>query len=130
MGTCSKPALLIVDDEPALLTSYKLILERSGYEVATAATSAQAYDLLEQTSFDMLLCDLGLETPHEGMEVMRHARHCYPELVCILLTGYLDEDTSEQARKCNIQALSKPVEVAKLLHTIDLLLQGKNGRRA
>ncbi len=123
MTVVRKPALLIVDDEPALLLSYSLILQQHGYEVVTAQTSDEAYQLLAQRHFDALLCDLGLEKQYTGLEVLQHARQQHPQLACVLLTGYPDNHISEEARRAGIQTLYKPVEVSKLLETIEFMLR-------
>jgi CheY-like chemotaxis protein len=127
MKTHNKPALLIVDDEPALLLSYKLILEQNGYEVSTAQTSVRACELLVQDTFDLLVCDLGLERPNSGMEVLDFARSHCPDLSAVLLTGYPDDQVAERARSLGVQILFKPVEVPKLLETLDFLLRRHKG---
>jgi CheY-like chemotaxis protein len=41
-----KPSLLIVDDEPNVLLTLKLVLEEDGYQISTAASYAEAEKLL------------------------------------------------------------------------------------
>jgi CheY-like chemotaxis protein len=127
METDDKPTLLMVDDEPALLLSYKLILEQNGYQVSTAENSVRACELLLQDTFDLLVCDLGLERPNSGMEVLDFARAHHPDLPAVLLTGYPDDHISERARAVGVQILFKPVEVPKLLETLDFLLRRHRG---
>jgi DNA-binding NtrC family response regulator len=118
METKAKPQILIVDDEPAILLSYRIILEQNGYEVASAENSITARGLLAERTFDLLLCDLGLEQPLSGMNVVRWAREHRPQMPCVLLTGYPDEELSDELNRTGVYTLCKPVQVPTLLKTI------------
>jgi DNA-binding NtrC family response regulator len=128
MGSNPKPALLLVDDEPALLLSYRIILEQSGYQVATADSSVAARALLAERPYDLLICDLGLEAPTAGMEVVEWARKQFPSMPLLLMTGYLDEDTANRAERVGAQTVTKPIEVPRLLQILHHLT--KNGKCA
>lgn len=119
----TRPQLLIVDDEPAILLSYRIILEQKGFEVFSAQDSASARVLLTERPFSLLLCDLGLERPLSGMDVVRWARENRPDMPCILLTGYPDDRISEETRGNGIHVLLKPVEVPILLETIRSMIE-------
>lgn len=123
MGPESKPQVLIVDDEPAIRLSYRLILQQHGYEVAVADGSDSARAQMQTREFDLLMCDMGLERPFSGMDVVQWAREHFPNMPCILVTGYPDDEISERARKVGVHMLYKPVEVPKLLETIDFMLR-------
>ena len=47
--------VLVVDDEPDLLTLYELSLLREGHEVETAASVGEAWDLLQQRRFSLVI---------------------------------------------------------------------------
>lgn len=126
METKAKPQLLIVDDEPAILLSYRIILEQNGYEVASAENSITARGLLAERTFDLLLCDLGLEQPLSGMNVVRWAREHRPQMACVLLTGYPDEQLSDELNRTGVHTLCKPVQVPALLKTIADMLRQDN----
>ncbi len=123
MHADGKPRLLVVDDEAALLLSYNAILEQSGYEVTTAASSQEAEALLARKRFDLLLCDLTLERQHSGLKVIEQARQLYPKLGCILLTGYPDPELSKQVQAAGIHTVFNPVAVPQLLETLDFVLR-------
>ena len=54
-----KPSILIVEDEPPVLLTYRMILEQQGYNATPARTSVQATSLLAGQSVGEL-CRLGL----------------------------------------------------------------------
>ena len=74
-----KASILVVDDEPAVLLTYRMILEDRGYQVTAVATSAEASSILDQ-GFDLLLCDLALERQDSGFDLTQQARRRDPEM--------------------------------------------------
>ena len=55
-----QPRLLLVDDEPRLLSSLYELLRGHGYQLVTASTGAEALDHLARLRFDLVLLDLRL----------------------------------------------------------------------
>ncbi len=117
----SRPTILIVDDEPSVLLTYAAILRQNGYEVTGVASAEEAKHTLRDHSFDMLICDLALETSRSGFDVLEFARSRYPTVPVILLTGYATRELAEEADRRRITLLFKPMEVKDLLETIGKL---------
>src|SRR5476651_1814175 len=59
-GTLMASSVLVVDDEPDLLTLYELTLLREGLEVETASTVAQAREMLQARVFRAVISDMRL----------------------------------------------------------------------
>jgi len=59
-GVMDQPRLLLVDDEPRLLTSLYELLQGRGYQLSTAATGGEALAHLSKLRFDLVLLDLRL----------------------------------------------------------------------
>jgi NtrC-family two-component system response regulator AlgB len=121
--------ILVVDDEPAVSLTYRLILEREGFEVVTALSAAEAHSVLTSRAIDLLICDLSLETRESGLEVIDFARVQQPGINCLLLTGYAAQDTAEHASEHNVPVLFKPVEIPQLLETIRNSLEKRHELR-
>jgi DNA-binding NtrC family response regulator len=122
----SKPRVLVVDDEAAVLFTYRMILEQQGYEVTAAATSREAMKAIETTDFDLVLCDFSLEQQHTGFEVIEAARVRRPDLPSVLLTGYASIETADSAKHQNIKVLFKPIDIQEFLGTTNALLRNEN----
>jgi len=118
----SKPHILVVDDEPSVLLTYKMILEQEGYQVTTAPTSKAACKAVESSAFDLLLCDFSLEQQHTGFEVIAAARKLEPKTPCVLLTGYANMETAQQAKAQGIHVLFKPIEIEEFIQTTSSLV--------
>jgi DNA-binding NtrC family response regulator len=118
--------ILVVDDEPSVLVTYRLILEREGYSVSASLTSEEARNLLKKGGIDLLLCDLSLEKQESGFDVIDCGRVLDPQLACVLLTGYATPEAVEWAATNQIPTLFKPIEIQQLLGTIQTLLKDKD----
>jgi len=121
--TSRKYRILVVDDEPSVLTTYRMILEQKGYDVVAAASSGAARKALESAKLDLLLCDLSLEEKDSGFEIIDYARSRQPGLPSLLLTGYASRDVSERAQRSGISVLFKPIDIQEFLGTITTKLR-------
>jgi two-component system, OmpR family, KDP operon response regulator KdpE len=65
--------ILVVDDEPNIIATLRVLLARSGYDVATAATGRGALDSIERDPPDVIVLDLGLPDM-QGADVCRIIR--------------------------------------------------------
>src|SRR5258708_8109801 len=113
----SKPHILVVDDEPSVLLTYKMILEQEGYQVTAAPNSKEACKAVESSAFDLLLCDFSLEQQHTGFEVIAAARKMEPKTPCVLLTSYANMDTAQQAKPQGIHVLLNPIQIEEFIQT-------------
>ena len=119
-----KGHILVVDDEPNVLVTYRLILQREGYEVSAAISAEEARTMLAERNIDLLLCDLSLERQESGFDVIEAARRKNPEIASVLLTGYTTQDANDKAQERDIPVLFKPIDIDELLRTISGLLNG------
>lgn len=125
----SKPHILVVDDEPNVLVTYRLILQQQSYEVSAAVSSEEARNCLQTGGVDLLLCDLSLEKQQSGFDVIHFGRSIDPALQAVLLTGYASVEANERAELENIPVLFKPIDIQQLLQVIAELLRKNNESR-
>jgi len=121
-----KYRVLVVDDEAAVLLTYRLILEQQGYDVVACGTSVEAIAAIRKQPFDVVLCDYSLEEQHTGFEVISAARESDPEMPAALLTGYATKDTADEASSQGIGIMFKPIEIDEFLATTSNMLRRKN----
>ena len=127
--SASKPHILVVDDEPNVLVTYRLILQQQGYEVNAAISSEEARNTLQKGGVDLLLCDLSLEKQQSGFDVIQFGRQVDPDLQAVLLTGYASVEANDRAERENIPVLFKPIDIQQLLTVIAELLRKNNESR-
>jgi DNA-binding NtrC family response regulator len=121
--------ILVVDDEPNVLITYRLILQQQGYQVSAAMSSDEARKLLADQRVDLLLCDLSLEKQESGFDVIEYAREIDPDMPMVLLTGYATQDANDRAEERGIPVLFKPIDIKQLLQTISELLRDDDEQR-
>jgi DNA-binding NtrC family response regulator len=107
--------ILVVDDESSVLITYRLILERQGYQVAACKTALEAMEELQRQEFDLVLCDYSLDGQHTGMEVIAAARERQADVPAVLLTGYATRETADEAAIQSINLVFKPIEIEEFL---------------
>jgi len=118
-----KCCILVVDDEPNVLVTYRLILQQQGYEVCAALSSEEARKMLADKQVDLLLCDLSLEKQENGFDVIDFAHQKNPVMPTVLLTGYATPEANDRAEQMGIPVLFKPIDIKELLETISALLR-------
>ncbi len=125
-----KKEILVVDDEPNVLATYRLILQQQGFAVNAAISSEEARRCIDKVAIDLLLCDLSLEKQESGFDVIEYLRAKHATVPAVLLTGYATQDASEWAEKRGIPVLYKPIDIQQLLETINNLLTNEGGQNA
>ncbi|MBD2213302.1 PAS domain-containing protein [Nostoc linckia FACHB-104] len=119
--------ILVVDDDADMRELAEFILTQSGATVKTAASAVQALTLLNQSSPDLLLCDIGMPDM-DGYSLIRQIRKLSPEqggsIPAIALTAYAGEINQQQALVAGFHLhISKPVQPEILVQAIAQLLQ-------
>ncbi len=98
VGSDSIPSVLVVDDEPANLDTFKRVFRRD-YKMEFAETPAKALDTLKEKSFDVMLTDFSMPGM-DGVDLILQAKAMCPDLGCIIVTGFSDmEKVRESATK-------------------------------
>ncbi|SFF83289.1 Response regulator c-di-GMP phosphodiesterase, RpfG family, contains REC and HD-GYP domains [Duganella sp. CF458] len=91
--------ILCVDDEPNILSSLRRLFRGKGYEVLTAISGAQGLDLLEQQPVDLVISDMRMPEM-DGARFLAQVRERWPNTVRLLLTGYSDVQSIQDAINC------------------------------
>lgn len=118
----SKPTILIVDDDTAILQVFSKIFQKKGYSVTVAERGKEAIEKLGTSSYDVALIDLGLPDM-EGFELFPLINNSSPKTVKIILTGKIDQQESIEGADIFI---GKPVDPGKLLNIIHAKLTVKS----
>jgi diguanylate cyclase (GGDEF)-like protein/PAS domain S-box-containing protein len=111
--------ILLVDDEPSILSALKRLLRREGYTILTAENGMEGLNLLAGNEVGLVISDARM-TPTNGPDFLAKVREMYPDTIRIILSGYTDlQAITEAVNKGEIyKFLTKPWEDEKLLKTI------------
>jgi DNA-binding NtrC family response regulator len=114
-------SILAVDDEQNLLELLITVLGKRGFKVKTAVNGIEALRLLDQETFQLALLDLKMG-PVNGVQLLKEIKDRRPIIKVIMMTAYPTSETRTQASANGASAyLTKPVDIQKLVDTINLL---------
>ena len=88
--------ILLVDDEAAILRTFRYCLEDEGYDVAGASSAAQAEALLQRQVFDLCFLDLRLGEDN-GLDLLAQMRIQAPWMRVVIVTAHSAVDTAVDA---------------------------------
>jgi two-component system alkaline phosphatase synthesis response regulator PhoP len=118
-----KPVILVVDDEPGVLSTLAMVLERAGYSVLTANKGQEAIDRVAGVAVDLALVDLHMPEM-DGVAVAHEIRKRLPNCKILLLTGSLEnsELIAAEADGLEFEVVTKPIPPPELLERLSALL--------
>jgi diguanylate cyclase (GGDEF)-like protein/PAS domain S-box-containing protein len=82
----ARHSILVVDDEDQVTTSLQKMLDMEGYQVLTAASAAEGFDLLATRHIAVVISDLRMPVMN-GNEFLERVKIIYPDCVRMILTG-------------------------------------------
>jgi len=98
------PTLLLVDDEPHILSTLRRALRREGYRILSATAPAEALRLLEVEPVDAILSDHKMPGM-SGLDLLAAAARRRPAVARLLITGWPHEIPRERLAELGICAL-------------------------
>lgn len=123
----TQQAILLVDDEPNILSALRRSLRSLGVRILAAGSAAAGLEVLEQEPIDLVISDMRMPQM-SGAEFLAQVAARWPAAVRILLTGYADmESTIKAVNEGRIyHYLSKPWDD----HELSLLVRNALERKA
>lgn len=127
-----KATVLVVDDDPDVLTAVKLLLKTEAHEVITEKKPENINSLLQRNQVDLVLLDMNfnssINTGNEGIYWLRKVKEWKPAVKVIMITAYGEIDLAVRTLKEGADDfIVKPWHNDKLTETIKELLDKKEG---
>jgi two-component system response regulator PilR (NtrC family) len=115
--------ILVVDDEFLLRDSIRIVLEKEGYEVFTAADGEEAMKQLEAGLPQVVLSDIKMPKT-DGIELLKTIKAGHPEVEVVMLTGYPTIEAAVNAIKLGAyDYITKPFKISNLNLTLAQALE-------
>ena len=90
--------ILLVDDEPEILKSLRMILEYAGYQISTASSGNQALASMEGELPQLVFLDIKM--PHmDGMTVLKEIAAQWPSIPVVMISGHGTIETALEATR-------------------------------
>ncbi|GAA3961890.1 sigma-54 dependent transcriptional regulator [Pedobacter ginsengiterrae] len=110
--------LLIIDDERAIRSTLREILEYENYDVEDIDNGIDGLEMIKKGNFDLVLCDIKMNKM-DGLEVLEQAQIIKPDLPFIMISGHGTVETAiEASKKGAFDFISKPPDLNRLLITV------------
>lgn len=115
--------IVVVDDNPAILTALRICLDSTFERVITLASPDSLPATLQQEKVSIVLMDmnftLGMNTGQEGLTWLSTLRHLHPQLPVVLITAYADVQLAVKCLKAGASDfVTKPWDNDELLRTL------------
>lgn len=112
------PKILVVDDEVKMCFTLTKLFELCHYPVAVAHNGLEALDKIDSFQPNCMLLDIRMPKMN-GVDVLKKVRQEHPEIVVIMTTAVVSEESREECLKAGAaEYLIKPIDFKSLLETI------------
>jgi DNA-binding response OmpR family regulator len=116
--------VLLVDDDEAVLQTLKLVLKHDGFKVVSAASVNQALKCISCQTFDVLVTDLHMPLPGDGLTVVSAMRHSNPKAVTVIFSSFPEmQQAADAILKQADEVVIKPEGMGNLVQAIRERLQ-------
>lgn len=110
--------ILIIDDERAIRSTLREILEYEDYQVDDIDNGIDGLEMIRKNGYDLVLCDIKMNKM-DGMEVLTEGLNIQPDLPFIMISGHGTVETAvEASKKGAFDFISKPPDLNRLLITV------------
>ncbi|MCD4737056.1 MAG: PAS domain S-box protein, partial [Bacteroidales bacterium] len=112
--------ILLIDDEDAIITMEKLMLERLGYQVTSRTSSIEALESFRDSpdKFNLVITDMAMPNM-PGDKLAAELIRIRPDIPILLCTGFSETMSEEDAASLGIKGfLLKPIVMKDLSHKI------------
>ncbi|HEX5653359.1 MAG TPA: sigma-54 dependent transcriptional regulator [Chitinophagaceae bacterium] len=128
-------SILVVDDDPDVLTAVRLLLKTEVREVVTERNPENLRWHLSKDPFDLILLDMNftssINTGNEGLFWLREIKKLKSDTIVVMITAYADIDLAVRSLKDGAaDFIVKPWHNEKLIATIKDVLRRKEGKMA
>ena len=119
--------ILIIEDEPVVISLLKRIIGAMGHEVVLAADGQQGLDLARRENIGIIVSDLQMPGDPSGMDLIRKLRSTKPQCPIVIVSGYPSPEAMGECEKLGItDFLTKPFEMTFVRSVIEGILRGKS----
>ena len=117
--------MLVIDDEPVLLSSCRRVFEAEDFYVITTTSPEEGLALVLDTYFDVILCDW-MMPGLDGMEVITRLEQTSPGSAVVMISGYPSIGRATEAMKRGaMDYVAKPFTPDEIINTVTEAIERK-----
>src|SRR5688500_3174787 len=123
------PRILVVDDDRDTCRIVAEVLAAPGREFELASESDRAVHLARTEPFDLVICDINLNSSLNGLDVLRAFKSANPAGQVLLVSGFGTLQTAiEAVRAGAFDYISKPFDIEEVKKTVQRALDQSGPR--
>lgn len=121
--------VLILEDDDTLRELLVDAVESLDYRVQAADSAKLALHLGKEYDFDLVISDIRMAGPTDGLGVLQALKQRRPAMACIVITGFADQTAPLRALQIKVDDyLYKPFELSDLVAAIERVKQARSQR--
>ena len=121
--------ILVIDDEKATLSMFRLFLDAYGYSVYTAENGKEGLEIFRKEKPAIVLTDIKMPGI-DGLAILRQIKEIAPQTAVIVITGHGDTALAEQAAALDAaDFISKPIKKEALDAALEKAREKQNTAR-
>lgn len=111
--------ILVIDDEPTVIESFKMILKIKDYDVDSYLDGPSALEKFDKDQFDIAFIDMKLPKM-DGLEILKRLKEKDPDMEVIIVTAYATEESHANAINLGaLEYLRKPFLMEEIYELVD-----------
>jgi two-component system nitrogen regulation response regulator NtrX len=115
--------ILIVDDEPAIQSALRGVLEDEAYRVTAVGSGAEALKLLADEAPDLVFLDVWMPGI-DGLDTLVQMKNLRPDATVVMISGHATIETAVRATRLGAyDFIEKPLSLEKTLITVSRALE-------
>lgn len=115
--------ILVVEDDPLMLSALEILLEDEGYDVSTASSGMEAIEKAKGENYDLVVSDVRM-AEMDGIETLSNVKKQQPDARSIVITGYASPDIPVQAIKLGVDDyIMKPFDDRQFVASVKRCLE-------
>ncbi len=124
-SACTRPKILIVDDDQSLREFLEIFFAEQGYKVCSASTGKEALALMKKEDVSLVLSDVRMPEM-DGVTLLKEVKARNPEIPVILITAFASLETAVDAMKEGAwDYLAKPFRLDEIREVVDQALESR-----
>ncbi|HVP37097.1 MAG TPA: response regulator, partial [Terriglobales bacterium] len=115
--------ILVVEDEGSLRRALSILLRNNGYDVTEAKDGEEAFSILKEKKFGLVLTDLKMKNV-SGEDILRKVKESSPTTEVVITTGYGTIQSAVEAMRAGaFDYITKPFKVEEMMGTLNRALE-------
>lgn len=120
MDKKNQPVILIIDDQPELLSVMSMYFNHYGYTYFTASKAMQAYEILAAQNIDLVICDLVMPEV-SGLDLFKKVRETHVEKPFFIFCSGLCEIPFSKPYPAGVLGfVQKPFSMMDLMEAVEI----------